>query len=568
MAKILSIEIGYSLTRICEMDYKAKSPKIYNYVSMTTPQGIIEDGFIADDVAFALALKGVLAENRIRTKQVVFSVTSSKIATREVTLPMVKPNQMTALVKANAPEYFPVDLSEYEIAHLILGTVKSEEKAERYKVMVLAAEKNLVAGYEKLATRAGLRLVSIDYSGNSIYQIMRNECKEETEMIIKVDERSTIATVINNGNLVLQRNVLHGVDGAVQRIMQIHAHEKMLYKAALEHLKGKTCIKIALSENTRILESEDIVDESEKAAALRLELTESLAMLVNNIARVADLYNSKNVDTPIRRIRLIGLGADISGLSKLFTNELGIRTTVMNNLDSINWDRAGGEGNPGRYIACIGAAMAPVGFVDEEKKKSDATKVNYINVAILTGIFSVVVSAALCMMAFTNYNDALDKQQSLKRLEAEYGPAENVYNTYNQMVALYKEVETGYKSTLHPNDNLIAFLEELEEKLPADAELVEFSSDGIQATLTMKVVDKEQAAKVIQTLRGFESVLDVSIGALDKEDIEDAVENSAQAAAGEEGEENLQDDPRVLFSIICTYKPVMATESPVADTVQ
>ena len=556
MAKILSIEIGYSLTRICEMDYRAKSPRIYKYVSMPTPQGVMEDGFLADDVEFAMALKKTLVENKIRTKQVVFSVTSSKIATREVTLPVVKMNQMDALVKSNASEYFPIDLSEYEIAHLVLGVVKGEEKADRYKVMVMAAGKNLIAGYERLATQAGLRLLSMDYSGNSIYQIMRNECKEETEMIIKVDERSTVATVINGQNLVLQRNLMHGVDEAIQTLMHSNISGRKSYKEALEQLKGKTCIKVVLSENTKVLESDEAWDESEKAATLRREITESLATLVNNVVRVADLYNSKNVDNPIKRVRLVGLGADISGLSKLFTNELGIRTTVMNNLESIDWDRAGGEGNPGRYIASIGAAIAPVGFVNEEKKKKESQDGNYRNVAILSGIFCVVAAAALCIMALSTYNTALEEQKRLQRLEAEYGPAENVYNTYNNMIAFYKEVETGYKSTLHPNDNLIAFLEELEEKLPADAELTEFTSNGEQATLTLKVLDKEQAAKVIQTLRDFDSVLDVSIGALDKEDIDEAQE------------EALEGDPRVLFSIICTYKPVVATAEETATAVQ
>lgn len=546
MAKILSIEIGYSLTRICEMDYRAKSPRIYKYVSMPTPQGAVEDGYLADNVEFAMSLKNVLMENKIRTRQAVFSVASSKIATREVTLPMVKMSQMESLVKANASEYFPIDLSEYEIAHLVLGVIKGDEKGDRYKVMVMAAGKSLIAGYERFATQAGLRLLSVDYSGNSIYQIMRNECKEETEMVIKVDERSAIATVIHNQNLVLQRNLLQGVDDAIQTLMHSPASGKKEYREALEQLKGKTCIKVALSENTKIVENEELVDESEKAVALRREITESLATLVNNVARVADLYNSKNVDTPIKRIRLVGLGADISGLSKLFTNELGIRTTVMNNLESIDWDRAGGEGNPGRYIACIGAAIAPVGFVNEEKKKSDLQSVNYRNVAVLSGVFCVVAAVALCIPALVNYNEALEEQKTLKRLEAEYAPAENVYQTYNNMTAFYKEVEVGYKSTLTPNDNLIAFLEELEEKLPADAQLTEFSSDDTQASLTMKVADKEQAAKIIQTLRDFDSVLDVSIGALDKEDMDKAAEEAAEG------------DAKVVFNIICTYKPLAA----------
>ncbi|MDE6129039.1 MAG: hypothetical protein K2G16_07615, partial [Lachnospiraceae bacterium] len=52
-----------------------------------------------------------------------------------------------------------------------------------------------------------------------------------------------------------------------------------------------------------------------------------------------------------------------------------------------------------------------------------------------------------------------------------------------------------------------------------------------------------------QTLRGFDCVLDVSIGAVDREDVE---------AAAEEAEET--GEPKVIFSIICTYYPTVIQE--------
>ena len=36
--KVLSIEIGHGLTRVVEMDYKAKNPKVYNYFTFETPK--------------------------------------------------------------------------------------------------------------------------------------------------------------------------------------------------------------------------------------------------------------------------------------------------------------------------------------------------------------------------------------------------------------------------------------------------------------------------------------------------------------------------------------------------
>lgn len=593
MSKILSVEIGNSLTRICEMDYRIKNPKVYKYVSVPTPQGAVEDGFLTENPEFAAAVRKALNENKIKTKQVVFSVTSSKIATREVMLPVVKMNQIDSMVKANASDYFPIDLSEYELAHLVLGVVKAEGQADRFKVLVMAAGKNLIAGYERFAELCGLHLVSLDHSGNSVFQVMKNECKDETEMVIKVEERTTFATVISAQNLVLQRNVAYGVDSAVQVLMDAKAFEEDTYKDALELMKRKTCIKVALSKNTKSFDDEDgdvedfdDLDDTEKMLAAKQEITESLMPLISNVGRVVDLYNSKNVDMPIKHIRLVGLGSDISGLSKLFTNELGIRTTVMNKFESISWNRNDGEGNPGRYIACLGAAVAPVGFINEEKKKSDAKDVNYRSVTILAGVFFVAAAAALAVLGMTTYNEAKMEEARLQRLEATYMPAESVYHNYNNTLDFFYEVRSGYRLTESPNDKLIAFLEELEEKLPANAMLREFTSNGTQAVVTMQTMNMEEAAKVIQTLREFDSLMSVSMAGIVTEEVEldDEDGNNTGAAedegedddAGEDAGENIgeeaadastaQDDgTRIVFSLVCLYWPNVAEETAVAE---
>lgn len=545
MAKILSMEVGHSTTRICEMDYRVKTPKVYKYVSIPTPVGVMDDGFVAVNEEFALEIKKVLLEKKIKTKQVVFSVTSTKIATREVMLPAVKMSQVDTLVKANASDYFPIDLTDYEIAGLVLGTHKEEGQSDRYRVLVMAAEKKLVDGYERLADAVGLHLIAMDYSGNSIYQIMRGECKEETEMVLKVEERTTVATIIQGQNMVLQRNLAYGVDEAIQTLMKNSAFEESTYGDALALMKRRTCIKNVLSESTKVIEAEDAPDENEKITAAKKEITAAFMTLVSNVQRVADLYQSKNPDHPIKKVRLIGLGGDISELSKLFTNELGISTAVMNNLNTVTWNRADGEGNPGRYIACVGASIAPVGFVNEEKKKSELQNVNYRNVAVLSGIFFAVLSAAFVIMGKAELGDVKAEQKRLLDLQKQYEEAEKVYNTYNSVTAFYEAVREAYAQTQNPNDNLLAFLAELEEKLPASSEVTDLSSDSEQAVISLKVHSKEEAAKVIQTLRGFDSLMDVAIGGVNKED--------QQTQDGTEEEEQ---EPYVVFSLVCTYYPV------------
>ena len=109
MAKILGIEVGNSFTRICELDYKTKNPKLYKYITIPTPNGVINDGFLQENVEFSLAIKKALSDNKITTKQAIFTVSSNKIVTREVMIPAVKTNQVGTYIRANATDYFPIE---------------------------------------------------------------------------------------------------------------------------------------------------------------------------------------------------------------------------------------------------------------------------------------------------------------------------------------------------------------------------------------------------------------------------------------------------------------------------
>ena len=137
-ARVLSVEIGSTITRISEMDYRVKNPKLYKYFCIPTPQGVMEDGFLHENAEFIGAFKRALSENKIKTKQVVFSITSSKIVTREVQVPPIKTNQIGGYIKANANDFLmSEELSSvaYELANkndlkMILGQKNDEIYAE------------------------------------------------------------------------------------------------------------------------------------------------------------------------------------------------------------------------------------------------------------------------------------------------------------------------------------------------------------------------------------------------------------------------------------------------------
>ena len=83
--KVISIEIGYSLTRVCEVDYKSKTHKVYGYFSLPTPEGMINDGILNFNETFVADLREALAEYKMKSKQVVFTLKDGRAVWNYVT---------------------------------------------------------------------------------------------------------------------------------------------------------------------------------------------------------------------------------------------------------------------------------------------------------------------------------------------------------------------------------------------------------------------------------------------------------------------------------------------------
>lgn len=544
-SKILSVEIGNSITRICEMDFRVKNPKVYKYFCIPTPQGAIEDGFVRENAEFVAAIRRALSSNKVSTKQVVFTVTSSKIVTREVVLPPLKINQVGTYVKANANDYFPIDLSMYELAHVVLGNETDDEGKEKMRVMVMAAGKDLISDYVKFASDCGLRFVSLDYCGNSVYQMMRNECGSETTLVIKVEDSSTIATVISNGDLMLQRNLAYGIDRACNALMESQEHYVGTYTEAFTTMTQKECIKVALNDRTRIMEQDSVFNETEAESDARAAITKTFSQLISNLARVIELHNSKGVGGSISQIMLIGIGAEVQNLSKLFTNELGIPTRVVTNLSGAGITMASVEEQAvlGRYIGAIGAAIAPVDLVLSDKAKKGKSNINYGRLSLLVGVLGVVILGVMVAMALLPYNEAKLEEENLRAQESKYAVAEPVYKQYMSMSELYLEVRNKCTMTEHSNDGIVAFFTELEEKLPSDAYMTEITSSGEKVEMSFVAEEFEQAAKMLQILRGFSTVREVELGGGTSQ------KNADDAAEG------------VAFRVICYYYPILLDDS-------
>ncbi len=534
--KILSIEIGVDVTHVLEMDYRVKNPKVYRSFSFQTPVGVIGEAGVRKSEEFRTALHKLLDANKIKTRKTLFVVNSGKIASREVLIPMIKENRIKDFLNTNSADFFPVDLSRYQLVYRNEGVVQQDTVKKR-KLYVFAVPGDLVQSYEELADFCSLELTALDYVGNSIFQMMHKAVGNNICCSVKLDNNATMITIINQGMVVLQRTVFYGFEEVEKVVVDSGLFPKEQYPAAMDILQQTDCLDVNQAA------PEDAMN------AMRAEAVEALRPMIGNIRRVLDYYQSRNNGAEVKECFLIGNGAYIKGLDRLMSLELNLPVHLQEK-DVLNGFRTSGGRLDAMYEACYGAAIQPLDFVFgsaqtakiiEEKKKRELFAAKLIGLLCVACAVILLALSGVQRIALSHELNNLNKQKD----ELEY--IQDIYNAYVDTKSQYDDVTKMNGKTETVSDALADAIEEMEEKFPSGVKVTSLTSNGEGISMDIEVSTKEEAAKILQNLATFDAFRSVTT-------------NGITESTDENGKIT------VTFSVMCTYVNGTADDSIDTET--
>lgn len=534
--KILSIEIGVDVTHVLEMDYRVKNPKVYRSFSFQTPVGVIGEAGVRKSEEFRTALHKLLDANKIKTRKTLFVVNSGKIASREVLIPMIKENRIKDFLNTNSADFFPVDLSRYQLVYRNEGVVQ-QDKVKKRKLYVFAVPGDLVQSYEELADFCSLELTALDYVGNSIFQMMHKAVGNNICCSVKLDNNATMITIINQGMVVLQRTVFYGFEEVEKVVVDSGLFPKEQYPAAMDILQQTDCL------DANQAAPEDAMN------AMRAEAVEALRPMIGNIRRVLDYYQSRNNGAEVKECFLIGNGAYIKGLDRLMSLELNLPVHLQEK-DVLNGFRTSGGRFDAMYEACYGAAIQPLDFVFgsaqtakiiEEKKKRELLAAKLIGLLCVACAVILLALSGVQRIALSHELNTLNKQKD----ELEY--IQDIYNAYVDTKSQYDDVTKMNGKTETVSDALADAIEEMEEKFPSGVKVTSLTSNGEGISMDIEVSTKEEAAKILQNLATFDAFRSVTT-------------NGITESTDENGKIT------VTFSVMCTYVNGTADDSIDTET--
>ena len=489
-SKTLTIEIGNEFIKVCEMQKVKNTVMVHHAISVQTPTDSVEDGFVKDINQVSGAIKKAMMEEQIISNEVTFVLNSSRVASKEVILPLVKKEKIQELVNMNATEYFPVNIDDYVLSYTILEEKKTKDE-QKSRILVFAAPEPMVQSYFDLAKVLGMKIKAVDYAGNSTLQLIKTQIDAKPTLVVQLGMDTTIASVMCNNILQLQRTIPYGESLLLNHVMETR---NVKAKVALELLSSAQIVKNTLDED---------------------EATASLKYLISNVNRVIEYYSSRNQEQPLQKIVIIGEGADVLGMDVLFANETSLpaeRLTVLKNVESYNRIKVS-TSLLKQYMANVGASLNPIHLQpkvgDVAKQSNDKPESLVIPLAVM--LVGVVVAVGLAAYPLIK-NATLEKEkEDLETKIEKLLPVEQIYAENAVSKNTLEEADKFYLSTRNNTEWTLELIEFFEKEMPSNTIIksLTVNAGSVNATFSCEDIHNKNIAGFITSLENNPHISDV-----------------------------------------------------------
>lgn len=546
--KVISIETGIQWTKVALVDYRKKNPPVHEAFAFRTPEHAVEDGYIRDKDSLARALKEELVRRQILEKDVVFTLSSSKVVTREVMIPYVKDNKIKGIIDAQSRDYFPMDISGYTISYSKMDVVEDDGK-KQLKLLLVAIPDNLLGNYVSFAQLAGLKAETFDYIGNGCIQLMCDSFVDNA-MIIQLEEQATVISILENKKLAFQRVTPYGYGATISAVVDhpilgIDDEEKA-FDFLLEH--NVIFHKPSMPDNGD--PAQQAIDQAQADEAYE-DLAESLRYHLRIANTALDYYQNQVKKEFVGNVYLVGDGSRFAGIHKLFAQELPLplqkidfaKVIDLRNQNGVNDQKKAGKkkhqdytdpvmeessntrqpraATPVGFLSVIGAAVHPLDAKPKEMQAADSKKNDlhtaYVLLAgsLLLSLLLILGSSVRQLIAHSEHRHLTDQLEALAYVQQTYDESSSV----QQEEQVYVTIDDATKTK---NEYLLPLIEQLEAELPSAIKVTSMQTDDNLITLNMTADRKITVGQMLLNFQNVTLLTDPSIPSMSEQTDEES----------------------------------------------
>lgn len=158
----VGLDIGSSAVTAVELKATGQGFKVTAFGTEPVPPDSIVDGAIIDGTAVADAIRRLFDSHKIRTKDVVASLSGNAVIVKKITLPQMTEAELAESIYWEAEQYIPFDIQDVNLDYKVLDPGPAGEQKGTMDVLLVAAKKEKIADYTGVIAQAGRSAAAVD----------------------------------------------------------------------------------------------------------------------------------------------------------------------------------------------------------------------------------------------------------------------------------------------------------------------------------------------------------------------------------------------------------------------
>lgn len=335
---ILGIDLGTHTIKIVEARFSFGSPVVVRTICQETDSGRFTDPKEKQGI-YTAALRKILRENNIQTKDAVIEIPANDGAVK-----IVKAPANGHLPPPAALDDLPFDLREAETYVQPLHGTGKDGKPDQ-EVLLAAGNRSMILNRVDILRGAGLNPVIADidiFAVLNLYMLLEKPSEKDSIVLLDIGSSATNIAIITNGIVKVVRTVFLAGSNLTRTIQsELEVPQEIAEAIKKRHGLLKPQAKSKTDENLAAVLGEDRAKKESAAEELGAKAHDLLAgqmkVIIAEVTRTIAYFTEKMMDPGIQisRVVLTGGSAEMPGLAEFLSAELDVPVEVFRPLKKL-----------------------------------------------------------------------------------------------------------------------------------------------------------------------------------------------------------------------------------------
>ena len=240
MASAIGLDIGSSAVRAAQVRQGRRGASLERIGQVQLPVGAVRNGEIVEPDVVVAALKQLWRTFRLGTRKVALGLANQHVIVRRLDLPHMTEDELRASLALQVDGLIPIPVDDAVLDFCVLGEATSDDGVRLARILLVAAQREMVDDLLAVVQRARLKPVAIDLDAFAALRSLAPPGVVDdggAEMLVDIGSTVTDLIVHRDGVPHFVRTVLFGGElitlGVMEDLVVDHDEAERLKARAL-----------------------------------------------------------------------------------------------------------------------------------------------------------------------------------------------------------------------------------------------------------------------------------------------------------------------------------------------